>query len=368
MKKIFYIPLVAMVMAFATTSCDNADEPQLPGSSIHSNEDSGDTQAVALTIEMPEDAPRSRNFQGNGWFGFQKEVNCFRYVLYRYEDDGTRTQIVNSDIKEESHYATEGKYHLYLKLPKGFSYKAYFIADAYGTDFENSSHTVDWENEVIEVDQSKALGSLDMSDMFVGAIDFEVGYSNTAVNVNLPLKRPHVQLNVLSADTMVEDMAAAFKDGMRTYIYYKDAEGNAIIPYRWHFDGTIDFKTLTEDEIKTYTSMNLGLSTYKLTQGKYSYDYWYSGYLFAPATAGDWASVTSGSVPNTMVIKYGFDDGRIFNEIEFSKEKTIDKIGTNHRLIFFSSGNSTVVSVSVNGLPETSFIESGIDPYTRISQ
>ena len=354
MKKIFYIPLVALAMAFATTSCDNADEPQMPGSSLHDNDVPENCEQVSFSLEFPEEAePRSRA-ASSGWFGTPQEVDYLHFRIYRVENDGSKT-LLYSSLTDNSYVTKSSIYDYSLKftLPKGTSYEAYFVVDAYEEGSPESCFTFDWENGTIDVDHTKALGSLDMSDLFTGSQAFTLDFTNKTAEITVRLYRPQAQFSVTSPDTRKPDMIEAFPDGMRTYVYFKDADGNPCIPYRWHFDGTVDFKTLAEDEIFANTSMNLGLSTYSVKLNGEMYDYWFMGYYFAPKEVDTWETTcVNGIVPKSVVLKYGFEDGRIFNEVEITN---MSKIAANRRLVITSLENSTIKDVVVNPTVEAGF-------------
>ena len=366
MKKIFYISLVAM--ALTSMACSQYDEPQTSGNSATTSIPE-DCQAISLSVEIPEETElRSRDLF-NGWFSSNNEMEFFHYKIYQLHDDGTRTTYACSEDKPVVVQHNIGvKYSMSLQLPKGTRYEAYFALDGYDYKDQERCFTIDWDNAVIEVDHSKAMGKLDFGDLYTGYVQFDVDYKNVTSSYNVALRRPQLQMNVLSSDTRKDDIKEAFADGMRTYIYFKDADGNPCLPYRWHWDGTIEFKNLTEEEILANTSMNLELSKYYVNIKGTIYDYWYSGYFFAPVTQGDWESVCSnGIVPKSLVFKYGYDDGRIFNEMELSKTQAIDKLGANHRIVIMSKNNSLVKYIAIDATEEGYYFEEGKDAGLNIN-
>lgn len=195
MKKFFYSVLAAATMLFATTSCSQEDEI-LGGAS-----QSGNTQKVTFTVQMPDEGVGSRAIAEGVSVGGGNQVDKLIWSLY--EDGKTDRLDYGEGVKAE---IVDGKQQFTAEIDvvKGLTYNVLFFAyDADGCVFELAAKPEETDLTSLTLKTDDLYANKEGYDAFVKCHSYKVGGETTVI-----LKRPFAQVN---AATTVPDLDKAKK-------------------------------------------------------------------------------------------------------------------------------------------------------------
>ena len=292
MKK-FLFPALTMAMAFVATSC-SSDEP---GVAPEGNFTPTENQTITLKVTSPDGGIRSRGQDANGWYGDGVDAEELQYCIYERTTDGTTKIIASSDnatdpvpVKVD---ADNNSWNLSVSIPSGIKWDIYFFADYWGKGTTGNNTKVEWAQSRLHYYGNCSQG--DMADAFFGtkssesyATDIEDGDEPT-----VGLRRPFMQVNVLSNELDNKTLAAAFPQGIDVTMQFGNGSVVGIPEYYYFKEDRLTFKKNTLD---SGAHPMLDTQYKKVTYNGKQYDLLFMGYYLAPkktTNATDWSTAPS---------------------------------------------------------------------------
>lgn len=294
MKK-FFLPFLTLAVALVSTSCqDENDMPNVPSGDKISY--TGDN--VVFNIKTPDGAPRTRTQDGNGWYGNGVDAEVLNYAVYEKTASGEISIVTGSTKGGPKPVETADGWTLSLNIPAGIEYRAVFFADAFGaTEDDQCAWFVEWDDADIHFTGLPSQG--DGSDAFFALFDSETDKSLIGADgINITMRRPFVQMNVISNELDNKVVASKFRNGVTSTMQFMDIDDRIGYPEYWYFL-TDEIQFLAQDKYAS-SCVFPGDETKKVTFNGKQYDLLYMGYYFAPAS-----STEVDATPDRLEFRFG---------------------------------------------------------------
>ena len=323
-----------MAMAFAATSCSD-DEPTTGSTDFSPVE--YPTETVTFNISNPDGDPRSRSQDATGWFGNGLDVEELQYCVYEKTTDGSIKIIVSSDDAKAPLPVMTADQHwsVALNLPAGVEWDAYFYADMWGKTNADSNTHPEWAQGRLHYMGKHS--ATDGADAFFGVYhsdswDDDVDGNNT---VEVILKRPFVQVNVLSNELDNPIIKNSFPKGFRVAMQYGNGAEVGIPEFYYFLEDRVEMRTSVQDSGATLKEADTTLS--KVTYNGKQYDLLFMGYYLAPKNFN--SPTYTGMKPSPTQLGFSFvnaDNGMLANNVTVPFNKIGGTPRPNTRLIVWS--------------------------------
>jgi len=308
MKKFLFSVLACGLVATGMTSCQNeADEPVINTvSNIESTFPEG-SKIANVTLNLPKDA-RTRGFESPVqqmplWYLSGQQIDTVQQIHIRYgvyRSDGTL--YYESESKEtEPLLCNPSGITIKMPMPANDAEAKIFIwADQFGAE-SKVHYPIDWANKTVKISGAQGLLNQDMSK-YADAFCYWGKPKSDTQSGTVALRRPFVQVNLLSDEFNLPAINALYQYGIHTRLHLVDEAGNAKIPEKWNwetdqiwFAASLGCNQVVNPRGYT-TRLPYGtITNYPTVKiGDRNFEYMGLFYFFAPQTRGAWIDATDG--------------------------------------------------------------------------